>query len=155
METSTQLCSRSVQFSFRHTYIFVCATIIKEVTVALLDHALNKYNIGDLPFFFPVEFWRKDRLVAAPKQLSRITLGENRDPGAIYQFIVGTVIDEKNAVTRDNGSRPRLDHPRIKFSSSRRKYRGRGRFRPVKQVSRIGEPSLVPFIAAGSEEVHP
>src|SRR2546422_10088284 len=105
--------------------------IVEKIAAALAHHAFYKNYVGGLPDLLPVFLRSKDRLVAAGEKLARIIAIKNRNRRPIDEFVIGSVIDENDAIFRNNRRRPRLDHTRIELARPPRQDRGLRRLRPM------------------------
>src|SRR5580704_67487 len=148
--------------SLPHLFLSLCdshkpirAAVVKQKLAAPLHHALDKHHARNLPDLFPILFRRKHRLICPRNQFSRIGAVKDRHARAIHQLVVRPVVHQHDSRRRQNGRRPRLDHPRIKFSRPSRKHGSLRRLCPVNQIVRIRKPHLVCLVRGGPEPVHP
>src|SRR5437667_5625738 len=88
--------------SLSHADVLVGDAVVEEISIVLADHAFHEDHIRYLPNFLPFLLGRENRGVASPEQLSRIVAIENCDARSIYQFVIGTVIDENDSFWCDD-----------------------------------------------------
>src|SRR5438876_2098667 len=129
---SSILCPR-----FGHTNVLVGRAIIEKIAAALAHHAFDKNYVGYLPDLLPFFLRSKDRLVAAGEKLARIITIKNRNRRPIDEFVIGSVIDENDAIFRDNRRRSRLDHPRIELARPPWQNRRLRRLGPMNEICRV------------------
>jgi len=140
---------------FRHPNIFVCATVIKQVALTASDHALNENHVRNLADFLPFLLGREDRLLAAIEQLARVVAVEDCDRSAVNQLVIAAVVDQHNAVGRQDRRWSRLDNAGVELSRTARQYRRLRRFGPVHEVGRVCQSHLVILIGSRTEKIHP
>src|SRR6266849_5015764 len=119
--------------SFRHANVRIRAAIVEQITLPLPDHAFHKDNIWDLADLLPFFFGSEDGNIGAREQDSRVILIEDRHSSAVYEFVVGAVVDEDNSFRSNDRCRPRLGNAGVKLARTHRQYRRIGGFRPEQQ----------------------
>src|SRR5207248_742441 len=145
----------SAGMNFGKANILVSRTIVKETTTALFHHALHKYYVGNLADLFPFLFWRKDGFVRSPDELARILAGEYGNSSAIDEMIVGSIVDEYNAVFRENWWWTGLYYTGIEPPGTPRDYGDLCRIRPVDKVRRLSQSHLIVLVCTGAQKIHP
>src|ERR1017187_4396492 len=105
---------------FRHADVFVRAAVIEQITISASDHAFHENDIGNLAHLFPFLLGSEDRLLAAVENLARVFAVEYRDCGAVNEFVVSSVVNQHNAVGRQDWRWSGLDHARVELSRSTR-----------------------------------
>src|SRR6266498_131711 len=104
------------QICLGHSHVLVRASIIKEVAPALLHHTFYKDDVRNPAGFLPSLFRGEYGLLATPDQLTWITCGEQGQAGSVHELIVRAIVDQENAVFRDDRRWPRLGYPRVKLA---------------------------------------
>src|SRR4029077_14954790 len=94
---------------FGYTYEFVSPAVVEEEAVGILQHSLDKYDVGNLAYFFPFELRLEKGLHGAVEKLARILAIEDRDASAINEIVVGAIVDQHNSFRGENRRRTGLD----------------------------------------------
>src|SRR5258708_279310 len=84
----------------RHTDILVGAAIIKQPLFSALRHSFHKHHIRHLAVFLPLPLGHKNWFFASIQHFSRIILVKYRDPPAIDQMVIRSVLHQHNAIRR-------------------------------------------------------
>src|SRR6266436_5542065 len=135
--------------------IFVCTTVIKEPAIFLWNHTFDKDDVWNLANFFPVPFGGEDGCFGAVEEFAWIGAIEDGYGGAVDQIVIGTVVNENDALGRENRRRTGFDDAGVKHSGAARKNGSLRGFGPVNEVGGPGEAHLVGLVGSSAEPVHP
>jgi len=96
-------------------------TIIKEPAIFLWNHTFDKDDVWNLANFFPVPFGGEDGCFGAVEEFAWIGAIEDGYGGAVDQIVIGTVVNENDALGRENRRRTGFDDAGVKHSGAARK----------------------------------
>src|SRR5258708_7888136 len=135
--------------------IFVCTAVVKEPAIFVWNHTLHKHDVRDLADFLPLPFRGEDGRVGAREEFAGIVAVEDSNSGAVDEMIVGTVVNQHDALLGEDWWGAGLDDAGVKHSGATRKDGSLCGFGPVKEIGGVGEAHLVGLIGGSAEPVHP
>src|SRR5437667_6244721 len=141
--------------SGRHANKLVCAAVVKEPFFSALRHSFYEDHVWHLPDFLPLLVRPEYRLVAPVQDFARIVPVKHRNPRAVNELVIRSVINQHDTLRCKKRRRARLHDARIKFSRATRQYRHIELLSPVQQIGRTRYSHLIGLVGGRSEPIHP
>src|SRR6202043_4119918 len=130
----TKLLTDGLNWRLRYPDVLVSPAVVEQISIPLSHHALHEHDVGNLAYFFPIFLGREYGGITSPEQFPGIVPIEDRNPGTVYKFVVGAVIDENDSIWRDDGRGTRLGNPRVELTGTHGQCGNLRGIRPVQQI---------------------